>query len=87
MYEVTEDTLDRLADYGLGQHLHAGAALALFGILMSALVVRMTLSDAVDTGMLNVTICLLVVMSFFLGALGVRDYRSGRRELERIKNR
>ena len=89
VYQVPEDTLNRLAETGLGRNLNLVFAAALFGAVFSLFVVWLTIdvTDAIQAATVNAILIGLAVLFIFFAIQAFRDHKRSRRELGQIKGK
>ena len=85
MYHVPKDTLERLAESGMG--LNLAMAAAVFGALISLFSVWLTgeVDDVRHAATLNMMLVMLVVLFIAFGFRAWRDHKKAERELDVIK--
>ncbi len=87
LYQVTEETLDELADSGIGKSVNALFATTLFGALLTLIIWLFTGEFSNPSASASAIAASIVVGVLFLyfGVRAILDYFRARRLLRRVK--
>lgn len=87
LFQLTEETLDQLAESGIARSLNALLAAALFGALVTLIVWLLTGDFTTSAKAASATSASIVVSILFLyfGVRGIGDYRRARSLVQRAK--